>query len=299
VSKPTYNIEKLSNVENDIKHAESQLVSIDDEITTIEDEMIEALVDILTAQTEVDIAQNLVDEISETIKSHPQPELATLNDVRTIEVEKTSIKKEIELLQKQENPYEKNIEELQSTRTDAPDWDNLNKDKDILKHMDFVIKLMTRKDSIVRKTMISRFLPRLNELISIYLEKLMFPYSVEFTEDLEAAINDFGKEIDPSCISGGQEERLSMAVNWAFRDVFEEINDVRIDFSAIDERLDSGLDMEGADSSIRILQDMIINKGRDIWVVTHRKELEEYADRVLRVEGDDRFSKIKILEKVA
>lgn len=195
-------------------------------------------------------------------------------------------------LASESNPHTATIESLRSSIPEPSDATALEELKRIIDHSAYLEKLLTWKDSPVRAAILMRYLPYLNGRITEYLGRLGLPYRVEFSTDLDASVFDGTDEVDPGAISGGEEERMVMALNWAFRDVYEEINGIRIAFSAIDERLDNGLDTSGADAAMAILHEMALQKGRSVWLITHRKEFEDHADTVLRIKRNSRFSEI-------
>lgn len=191
------------------------------------------------------------------------------------------------------NPHAELADSLEAevpTEADSGDVDRLKK---AVEHCLFLERVLIRKDSPIRRAVTSTYLPPLNSQLNKYLSKLGLPYTVEFNDELEPMILDGGDDVDPGAISGGEEERLAMSLSWAFRDAYEEINGVRICFSAIDERLDSGLDVSGAELAVAQLRETSLQAGRSVWLVTHKKEFEDHADHVLEVDrGDGRFSDV-------
>ena len=191
------------------------------------------------------------------------------------------------------NPHLNSIKLLNDALPDEPDTAKIQELEKNIGHKLFLERLLVRKDSPIRTAVLDRYLPYLNQRIAYYLNRLELPYNISFGGDLEVSVFDSGNEIDASAISGGESERLSMAIAWAFRDVYEEINGFSISFSAIDERLDSGLDAGGADAAIKILSEMSTKRDGALWIVTHRSEFIDYADEVVTVERTNRFTEYK------
>jgi DNA repair exonuclease SbcCD ATPase subunit len=219
------------------------------------------------------------------------------NKVEDAIKDKTNIERYLENIEskkKEENPHKETLAELNE---DIPD--EIAEDKEIaelendLEHYQYLEKLLTRKDSPIRRRVTAKYLPFLNERMNKFLTRLGLPYSVEFTDELLPEVYDFDSEIDPGALSGGEEERVVMALNWAFRECWEELHGCHLSFAAIDERLDSGLDGEGAEASMDIIREMSMERGRNIWVVTHRKEFDDYAQTKYSVKRAGRFSEIQ------
>ena len=60
----------------------------------------------------------------------------------------------------------------------------------------FYYKLLTTKDSFVRKKLIDQNLVYLNKRMNHYLERLGLPHEVKFMPDLTVEVTLLGKELD-------------------------------------------------------------------------------------------------------
>lgn len=215
-------------------------------------------------------------------------------DVREVRSRMSHIEEDIKRMEAEENPYITILADLESEIGEEPDEAIIKEKEILLETEDYLAMTLTKKDSPIRRAVVGRYLPILNQRMGHYLVRLEIPYSVEFTDFLEISVWDGEREIDPSALSGGEEERVSLALSWAFRDVYEEVTGRRISFSAVDERLDSGLDGVGAEAAVNVLHEMALEKGRSVWLVTHRKDLEDFADRVVRSVKDGRYSHLEV-----
>lgn len=280
--------------ESDIIRAESDIEGIDDQIKAatlaFEDASKEEMVTKEALENERLSLSEKMKEV-EKVKERVQFSRKEISDLMAT---KAMNEKSLEKVLQETNPHMESLKELQNNIPEEPDFTAVDAMKKEIAHREFLESSLNRKDSPIRKVILSKYIPYLNDRMSHYLKALGLPYTVVFNDDLSADIDDFGESVDPGALSGGEEERVSMALNWAFRDVFEEINGIRIKFSGIDERLDSGLDAGGAVDSMGILTEMCLKRGRNIAVVTHKNELEEYADRTIRVTREGRFSQIEI-----
>ena len=74
------------------------------------------------------------------------------------------------------------------------------------------MKLLTKKDSFVRKTLLKRNLPYLNSRLQTYIEDLGLTHKVEFTSELTAKISQFGNELSFDNLLNGQKARVNIAL---------------------------------------------------------------------------------------
>lgn len=183
---------------------------------------------------------------------------------------------------KESDPYQEQIDEMTNTALTEISYDLLNdltKKKD---HEEFLLKLLTNKDSFIRKKIIDQNLSYLNTRLGYYLEKIGLPHQVEFQNDLTVNITEFGRELDFDNLSRGERNRLILSLSWAFRDVWENLYQ-RINLLFVDELVDSGLDSSGMESSLAILKKMSRDSKRSVWLVSHRDELVSRVENILKV----------------
>jgi DNA repair exonuclease SbcCD ATPase subunit len=189
----------------------------------------------------------------------------------------------------EENPHTDSIETLIQTGLQEIDYTVLNETTELKKHQDFLLKLLTNKDSFVRKTIISQNLAFLNHKLAEYLNALGLPHSVTFMPDLAVEILDHGRDLDFDNLSRGERTRLILSLSWAFRDVYENLGSP-INLLFIDELADNGLDINGVNSALRILKNMTRERNRCIHLISHRDELMGRVDNVVRVIKENGFT---------
>ena len=122
------------------------------------------------------------------------------------------------------DPYVEQIEHLRNTALEEITYDEINRLNRLLEHQEFLLKLLTNKDSFIRKRIVEQNLTYLNHRLSHYLEKLGLPHSVNFQSDLTVNINLMGQEFDFDNLSRGERNRLILGLSWSFRDVYESLN---------------------------------------------------------------------------
>jgi len=187
------------------------------------------------------------------------------------------------------DPYIEQIDHLKETALEEVNFDLMNKLTKLLEHQDFLLKLLTAKDSFVRKRIIEQNLSYLNHRLAHYLEKLNLPHSVKFRSDLEVDITQLGQEFDFDNLSRGERNRLILGLSWAFRDVYESLNHP-INLLFIDEMIDSGMDANGVDNALGILKKMSREQNKNIFLISHRDELVGRVNNILQVVKENGFT---------
>lgn len=205
-----------------------------------------------------------------------QSQLNTLND-------------KLKTLQDAEDPYADQITQLESNGLQEIDWDIMNNLHELREHQDFLLKLLTNKDSFIRKRIIEQNLQYLNTRLNYYLTKLGLPHEVTFQSDLSVEITELGRDLDFDNLSRGERNRLILGLSWAFRDVHESTN-TPIDFLVIDELIDSGMDGNGVESALGVLKKMHRDRHKNIFLISHREELIGRVNNLLYVVKENGFT---------
>jgi len=187
------------------------------------------------------------------------------------------------------NPYTEQMEELRKTAIKDVSWDHMNELQNIKAHMDFLYKLLTSKDSFIRKRIIDQNLAVLNKRLAYYLEKTGLPHQVKFLNDLTVEITELGRDLDFDNLSRGERNRLILSMSWSFRDVWESLYQ-SINLLFIDELIDSGMDTAGVESSIGILKKMARERNKNIYLISHKEELSARVNNILKVIKENGFT---------
>ena len=193
------------------------------------------------------------------------------------------------------DPYEDQIVEMQSAALQTVSYDHLNSLTRLQEHQEFLLKLLTNKDSFVRKKIIDQNLAYLNSRLTYYLDRIGLPHVVKFQNDLSVSIEELGRELDFDNLSRGERNRLILSMSWAFRDVWESLYQP-INLLFIDEMIDSGLDTQGVESSLALLKMMSRERNKSIWLVSHRDELIGRVSNVLKVIKTGGFTEYSLTE---
>ncbi len=201
----------------------------------------------------------------------------------------TSLEKDLEVKAADENPYDEQIIELKATAMQEIDWNYMNELVRVKDHQEFLHKLLTNKDSFVRKRIIDQNLAFLNQRLTYYLDKIGLPHTVEFQNDLTVIITQLGKDLDFDNLSRGERNRLILSLSWAFRDVWENLYH-SINLLFIDELVDSGMDSSGVESSIAVLKRMTRERDKNVFLISHRDDLTSRVNHVLKVIKENGFT---------
>ncbi len=196
--------------------------------------------------------------------------------------------KDLEKETAKENPYRDQINSLQETMQPV-DYETLNSLAKDREHQEFLLKLLTSKDSFIRKRIIDQNLSYLNTRLNEYLEKLGLPHSVKFLNDLSTEITILGQDLDFDNLSRGERTRLILGLSWAFRDIFENTNQA-LNLMFVDELLDNGMDAAGLEGSIEMLKKMDRERHKNVFVISHREELITRVGNILSVVKESGFS---------
>ena len=203
-----------------------------------------------------------------------------------------NIRKQLETKAQEEDPYQEQIEAMRNTALALVSWDDINSVSKLLEHQEFLLKLLTSKDSFVRKRIIEQNLAYLNHRLGYYLDKLQLPHTVTFKSDLEVDISQLGQSFDFDNLSRGERNRLILALSWSFRDVYESFTEP-MNLMFIDELVDSGMDSVGIEHSMSVLKSMGREMNRNIFLISHRDELASRVNNVLMVVKENGFTMLE------
>ena len=230
-------------------------------------------------------ALELVGELGACPQVHYDSLEQALNHKNSLAV----LEKDVEAKQAETNPYLEQIEELKNTAVQEISWDNANELVRVKEHQEFLYKLLTNKDSFVRKRIIDQNLAFLNQRLTYYLDKIGLPHIVEFQNDLTVIITQLGQDLDFDNLSRGERNRLILSMSWAFRDVWENLYH-SINLLFIDELVDSGMDSSGVEASIAVLKRMTRERDKNVFLISHRDDLSSRVNHVLKVIKENGFT---------
>jgi DNA repair exonuclease SbcCD ATPase subunit len=249
-----------------------------------------------TVKQQLDVHVDAEKLISIEIKSlgkRPETMFPSRHEVYKMKQAFDTITRDLEVESARENPHLDQIASMKET-IKLISYDRLNDLDGLYKHQDFLLRLLTSKDSFIRKRIIDQNLHYLNTRLNYYLEKLGLAHEVVFMSDLSVDISILGVDMDFEQLSRGEMNRVIMGTSWAFRDVWESLNSP-INAVMIDEMLDQGTDEQGVNAAIEILKKMSRDRRKNVTLISHRDDLTSRIDSVLMVTKENGFTKFEAI----
>ena len=288
VEKVTKDIEELDNA---ICYACGQELQ-EDKKTEIENKKTKELEDAVSYQKEIndklDVVNKELTSIGD-INGRPETFYETIKEVYDHKQNVEQLKTAFANAKEETDPYQEQIDDLKNTGIQEIDWTTVNALNDLKEHQEFLLKLLTNKDSFIRKKIIDQNLAYLNNRLTHYLDKLGLPHQVVFMNDLSVEITQLGQDLDFDNLSRGERNRLILGMSFAFRDVWESLYQ-NINLLFIDELVDSGMDTSGVENSLAILKKMGRERNKNVYLISHKDELVGRVTHVLKVIKENGFT---------
>ena len=233
----------------------------------------------------------VINDIEAISKQGPKPDTFYDTEAEALGHKNNLANLEKTLLEKanESNPYAEQITELEQTAIQEIDWTVVNDFVKLKDHQEFLHKLLTNKDSFIRKKIIDQNLTYLNKRLTYYIDRLGLPHQVVFLNDLSVEITQLGQDLDFDNLSRGERNRLILSMSFAFRDVWEGLYQ-SINLLFIDELVDAGMDSAGVESALAVLKKMSRERNKNIYLISHKDELIGRVNNVLRVIKENGFT---------
>lgn len=231
--------------------------------------------------------------------------IETLNKVKLNidKFDKDIYKKQTEIGTKQKYISQLQKEINQSSKTTniiTSDIDHLKKNLDQLKnkrlttledrqYYEVIAGLL--KDGGIKTKIIRQYIPLFNKLINEYLVRFGLP--IEFTLDQEfneVIKSRYRDTLKYENFSEGEKKRIDISLLFAWRDIARSKNTLNTNLLIFDETMDSSLDTEATDEFIEVLKSM--GKDTNVFVVSHKANLEDKMSSVIRFEKRGNFTVI-------
>ena len=281
----------IASLENHTCHSCGQEFHDDKQIVLLEKkrkDLEETALNALSNNTQLIENTNALSKLGE-LGDCPQVQYDSLEEALNHKNTIDGLIRDLEVKEKEENPYLEQINELKKTAVQEINWEAVNEATRVKEHQEFLHKLLTNKDSFVRKRIIDQNLAFLNQRLTYYLDKIGLPHIVEFQNDLTVIITQLGQDLDFDNLSRGERNRLILSMSWAFRDVWENLYH-SINLLFIDELVDSGMDASGVESSIAVLKRMTRERDKNVFLISHRDDLTSRVNHVLKVIKENGFT---------
>ena len=250
-----------------------------------------ALAEIVILTDKSSISAKLISSLSEQIAEVDSKIELTMSQLISLSSEQDVIKQKISDMSVAVNPHLDPLDELKNLKLPKIIYGEVDALTYTLEHQEFLLKLLTKKDSFVRKALLDKSLPYLNNQLRTYLSALGLPHSVEFTHEMTASISRFGTSLDFGNLSNGQRARVNIALSFAFRNVLQSLHST-INICMLDEIFDVGLDTVGVQLATKLVKHKTREEGISMYIISHRDEVFSLFDSVLTVQYSKGFSTI-------
>lgn len=160
-----------------------------------------------------------------------------------------------------------------------------------LKVSNVILELL--KDTGIKSDIIKQYIPLLCAHVNSYLSKLNISLTFYMDENFNESIRTrYTNEFTYNNLSAGERSRLDLAINFAWAKIAELKGSVHTNLLILDEVLDANLDDSGTQAALEIVNDLA-EDGKNIFIVSHKANLEEHVRSVLTLEKVNGFTKIK------
>jgi len=188
---------------------------------------------------------------------------------------------------KNRNTENEKLKEFKSSLKDT--IDELAVQREDINHHDFAYSLL--KDDGVKTKIIKKYLPFINQQVNRYLQLMdfyiNFTLDEEFKETVKSPIHE---DFSYASFSEGEKMRIDLALLFTWREVARVKNSVNTNLLIMDEVFDSSLDGFGTDEFLKIIRYII--KGANIFVISHKSDLNDKFENVIQFDKFKGFSKI-------
>ena len=149
-------------------------------------------------------------------------------------------------------------------------------------------------DDGVKSAVIKRDLPFLNTKVNEYLRILGFNINIEFNETFDLIVTNVRKAgYQYQSFSNGQKKRIDLAILLSFMDLAKRKSSFSTNLLILDEILDTSIDSEGIDNFFQILYNRIKSDNLNVFIISHKKDINFQDCRKIEVYQEGEFSVIK------
>ncbi len=296
---------KTSQLDGNIAQIDTKISKLNQDLSSIKDDACyvcgKPLDDELhkkLLKTKEDKLKNYTEEVSEykreredlgSLGKQPITHYDKISDAYNHKTTLDTLSNQLESKLTETNQYIEQIETLKDKGLQEINWNKINELNNLKEHQEFLLKLLTNKDSFIRKKIIDQNLAYLNTRLKYYLQKLGLPHYVTFQSDLTVEITEHGRDLDFDNLSRGERNRLILGLSFSFRDIFESMN-TPINLLFIDELIDSGMDTTGVESALAELKRITRERNKNIFLISHKDELVGRVNDILNVVKEDGFT---------
>lgn len=211
-------------------------------------------------------------------------------EIKSLENELTSAKRDTSSTQEEsiQNIIDTIKEEIRTSEEDSKEYrDNV----ELYGILDDILA-----DNGVKRVLIERVIPLLNNRIEEISDRLEFKFNFSFDNEFNPIIKYVGMDISPEALSTGQRKKMNLIVLLSFIELIKlKHNNMNVMF--LDE-IFSGLDKKNVYKAIEILREYADKYKMTIFVVSHESLPEEFFDQRISVTMPNQYSEIKVSSNV-
>ena len=214
------------------------------------------------------------------------------NNINSINLEKSvaRLESEIEGIKESINTQTDSKAELKTMVSKLKSsTDQISVLKEEMENHRFVSELL--KDGGVKTNIIKKYIPLINKHVNKYLQMMEFYINFNLDEEFnETVVSPIHERFSYASFSEGEKMRIDLALLFTWREVARVRNSVNTNLLIMDEVFDSSLDGFGTEEFLKIIRYVV--KDANIFIISHKTELHERFDSVLRFEKERGFSKL-------
>ena len=167
--------------------------------------------------------------------------------------------------------------------------DELSDQREQLNHYDFAYSLL--KDDGVKTKIIKKYIPVINQQVNRYLQLMDFYINFHLDEEFNETVRSpIHEDFSYASFSEGEKMRIDLALLFTWREIARIKNSVNTNLLIMDEVFDSSLDGFGTEEFLKIIKFVI--KDANIFVISHKSDLHDKFDNVIKFDKVKGFSRI-------
>ena len=226
--------------------------------------------------------ENDYDNLNKIIQENQKSKIEIIREENQLKIFSEKIyeyKKEIK------TPDRRKIEEIENKiKEENKILLKLNDEIDLLEKLIVIVG-----EQGIKKYIIGKYLSMLNQICDKYLKAVDAEHGVSFNnkKGLDCIIIEKGQEFPYRNLSNGQSQRVNLAILFTFIEFLRIKSNNNFPLIFLDEMFDSSMSPEALKQALEQVKKNIpyVN------IITHRAENLEMADKLIRVERRDGFSK--------
>lgn len=153
----------------------------------------------------------------------------------------------------------------------------------------YEIASLILRDGGVKTTILKKYIPIINHLVNKYLSAMDFFVKFDLDENFEERIlSRHRDEFSYDSFSEGEKQKIDIALLLAWREIARLRNTSNCNLLILDEVFDSSLDGNSVEYLIELFSEL--DERTNIFVISHRYELQEKFDTILSVAKQGNFT---------